>query len=257
MVSDTHPMLRRMAMLLLLVLIVSNAANHKTRVAQACVTAGPDPWYVAEIYFDQTTLPVGVTVNENGAATVSIRNASSTPLYFVEDFWNYARFANTELPEMVRPVYKLVQGRMYEYSYSSNQYDLYEQQLSVTWSQLKRFDADIETKIPTEDNRPDSTVLPNDEMFTFTAYYGTQPFQVTGRVHFGLNPDYDSQAGAKGKNVCAGWNSRNRGVYYIYYLVWMAIYIIFPATVVWFLIWLFRHWRQSRSSSKIDKSLRQ
>lgn len=250
-------MLKKLLIISASAIILGVAAGQATKGARACSPGRPDPWFVSELSFDQSTFPAGVTVENNGTSMVNVRNNSSTPLYLIEDFNNGSTFENTELPETVRPLYKLVQGQVYHYEYFSNKYEQYSgaptsenERVSIDWYELRKYDAGISTEIIAEDNRPADVSVPVDEVFGFSAYSGAQPVLISGVAHFILNPDYDPRAGAKGGEACARFNSTNTAVYYA---VLLLIFVVLPLTAIWLIVWGIRRWRKKQVASKASK----
>lgn len=191
-------------------------------VAAFSCDVSPDPWFSFRIEFDKSTLPPWVefiTQNEyitgNEYGKFSLKNNGNIPLYLIETpdpskpVYSYP---NSELPLLIIPRHKLVEGKAYYYSiYEPNLYSYIQNaggtdsspaayELSLNQEELGKMGVKVENIY--QDDRPASAQPPTTQNFTITAYYGSKPIELIGKVSYSLNKDYDPKASVKKKVSC-------------------------------------------------------
>lgn len=199
-----------------IVIVLFGSLSHG--VAAFTCNVSPDPWFSFLIDFDKGTLPQGVefiTKNEyvtgNEYGKFALKNNGSTPFYLIEvpdpskPVYSYP---NSELPYLVIPRHKLVDGKAYYYTTYPFEYRqnagginnsaVYE--LSVNQELLSKMGVEV-TNVH-QDDRPSSTQPPSIQQFSIRAYYGSIPIEIKGQIHYVLNKDYDPKASVKKKVDC-------------------------------------------------------
>ena len=178
----------------------------------------PDPWFKFKIEFDKSTLPAGVEfiskneyVTQSEYGKFSLKNNGITPLYLIEakdpskPVYSYP---NSELPPLVIPRYKLVDGKAYYYTTYPFEYrqnaggidNSAAYELNINQEELKKMGVEI-TNVH-EDDRPDSVSSPVPQNFSVTAYRGSNKIEIKGVITYVLNENYDPKTSVKKKESC-------------------------------------------------------
>ncbi len=191
-------------------IVLFGALSHD--VTASYLGCPPDPWFSFRIDFDKSTLPPGVEfitqhdpVHVRGYELwlVSLKNTGSTPLYLIrvpDPSKPVYSYPNSELPPLVIPRHKLVDGKAYYYStypfeYKQNAPGDAAYELNVNQEELSQMGVKILNVY--KDDRPGSTTPPQIQNFQINAYYGNQPITIKGEIVYALNNDYDPKAKAK------------------------------------------------------------
>jgi hypothetical protein len=184
----------------------------------ACTPAGPDPWFVIKLSFDQLTLPSGIEIVQTDPIyePYSLINKSSEPFYLVrENLTDWKTFPNSELPQNYEPLYKITADQVYFWGQLSSEE-------SVGWKPNSgginnsaatrvRIDEGIyilegESRQIYQDNRPAVVDIPDQQDFKILGFHRGNPIQIKGRLLYSLNEKYDPQRRTKGVEACNKWN---------------------------------------------------
>ncbi len=188
---------------LIISLLIANTAF-------ACKAHPGDEWFTSKISIDASTLPTGVKFIENpsGYYKEELVNTSATPFYLLQDEWPYTHQSmntsgkSTELPANEVPLYKIVSNEAYywnsEKGWAKNLLGTSnDSHIGVNLEAMG-----IKMMHIRGDNRPKDVIVPAAQEFTFKAYYGSKPVEVSGKVDYALNQNYDSDRHAKGIAAC-------------------------------------------------------
>lgn len=211
--------LKQMSKLILLIsaiiVLFGFLPNHVT--AFSC-DVSPDPWFSFLIDFDKNTFPPDVEfITKNEYVTgyeygkFSLKNNGSIPLYFIEvpdPLKPVYSYPNSELPQLVIPRHKLIDGKAYYYTTYPFEYrqnaggidNSAAYELNINQEELKKMGVEI-TNIY-EDDRPDSISPPAPQNFSITTYHGSNKIAIKGKITYALNENYDPKASIKKKESC-------------------------------------------------------
>ncbi|MBI3052167.1 hypothetical protein HYY74_06990 [Candidatus Woesearchaeota archaeon] len=192
---------------LVLVLLVDNSSAFQPILPE------PDPWFNEYLVFDQPSIPQGVSIDESPRlswdynqpemnVTYTISNSGQKPFYFVDIYDSeelfYEIYANSGLVYPYNPLYQIAGGKTYywtpDFDGSGSRWQEYGN--NVTDSGLNIYYEGGSRNIR-QDNRPHAVSIPSPHNFAIQGFYQGTPHNLTGKVVYKLNGNYNPDAGKR------------------------------------------------------------
>jgi len=198
-------------------LIISILFFTFTVTSFACSPAGPDPWYIEELSFDNTTLPDGIKIVEIDSAyePYALINENTEPFYIVRPNNTGKTFPNSELPKNYEPLFKITSNQVYFWGrlssedtegWKPNSGGINNSGTTSLKINQDLYSLESESRQIYKDNRPKTVDIPDPQKFTILAFYKGSPIEIKGTLSYSLNDNYDPHKFEKSVEACNNLN---------------------------------------------------